>query len=205
MRGKDRTASLESSTYLTSAKRLEGTRRMRATSSNNCFPFSGLRGLEERKRTTITKLEQQVLGKLSALSYLLLSNLASPGDSLLPNTWPDPRPCCTSCFGVGLLISNSVLLWEKLLLPPDGCSATLTDSLALGSAVSLCIPGLRRALSRRALDLSWGCCHWMLASCWETDCSLTHALFRVTIPPSAASTCLSEVAVAPKQTSDSQW
>lgn len=97
---KHKTAVLTSSTYLTSAKKLEGTRRRWATSSISCFPFSGLRGLEKRKRNSVTKAEHQVLRRDSDHGYLLLSNLVSLGDSLFPNMCPDPRPCCTSCFGV---------------------------------------------------------------------------------------------------------
>lgn len=129
---KHKTAVLTSSTYLTSAKKLEGTRRIWATSSISCFPFSGLRGLEKKKRNSITKAEHQVLRRDSQImatfcyqTWSVLGTDCSPTCALIQG------PAALPALGWGLLIPNSTLLWE-MFLPPGRCSVTLTNPLALG-------------------------------------------------------------------------
>jgi hypothetical protein len=161
---------------------------MWATWSISCFPFSGLRGLEKRKRNTITKAEHQVLGEKTQIfatfcyqTWSVLGTHGSPTCALIQG------PAIFPALGWWLLIPNSTLVWKKMFLPPGGCPATLTDPFALGSVlgctVSLCIPALGGFSTLGPLG---SCGHWMLDPHWEMHCSLTHALLWGNYPLSVA-------------------
>lgn len=100
MSGKHRTAGSESSTYLTSAKKPEGTPRMWATSSISCFPFSGLRGLEAGRGIPSLKQSGKSWGETLGFWMAFVINLCqSWGLSALTQ-----GPAVLPALGWGLLL-----------------------------------------------------------------------------------------------------